>query len=124
MKLVIKGSFPGLNEYIEACRRNKYAAAAMKHQVEHVIMLTAKSQLRGVKLKEPVTMRYLWVEKNRRRDKDNVSAFGRKCIQDALVSAGVLTGDGWKQIERFTDDFAVDAKDPRIEITLEEAKQE
>lgn len=122
-KLIIPGTFPGLNEYIEACRRNKYSAAAMKHQVEHTVMLVAKSKLRGVKLREPVSMHYLWAEKNRRRDKDNVSSFGRKCIQDALVTAGVLTGDGWKQIDHFTDHFIVDAKNPRIEITFEEVEQ-
>lgn len=121
MKLIIKGSFPGLNEYIDANRRNKYAAAAMKKQVEHVVMLTAKSQLRGARFTGPVVMRYLWVEKNRRRDKDNVSSFGQKCIQDALVAANILHGDGWAGIDRFTDDFAVDAKNPRIEILIEEA---
>lgn len=120
MKLIITGTLPGLNEYIEAERRNRYAAAGMKKQVEHAVMLCAKSQLRGVKFTGPVVMHYLWVEKNRRRDKDNVSSFGRKCIQDALVRAGVLGDDGWRQIEGFTDSFAVDAKRPRIEIVFEE----
>lgn len=35
-------------------------------------------------------MRYRWFEKDRRRDLDNVSSFGRKVIQDALVECGVL----------------------------------
>ena len=65
-------------------------------------------------------MRYLWVEKNRRRDKDNISSFGRKVIQDALVKMGVLRNDGWENIEGFSDNFAVDKGKPRIEIEIEE----
>ena len=47
-------------------------------------------------------------------------AFAKKFIQDSLVHCGVLDNDGWGQIEHFTDDFAVDPKDPRIEVTIEE----
>ena len=53
-------------------------------------------------------MRYLWVEKNKRRDKDNI-AFAKKFIQDALVKEKVLENDGWAQIESWTDAFTVDA---------------
>ena len=51
-------------------------------------------------------------------DKDNI-AFAKKFIQDSLVHAGVLANDGWNQIEGFTDDFAVDPKNPRVEVTIE-----
>ena len=54
-----------------------------------------------------------------RRDKDNI-AFAKKFIQDSLVHAGVLQNDGWKHIEHFTDDFAVDPKNPRVEVVIEE----
>lgn len=123
MKLVIMGSFPGLNEYINAERTNRYKAAAMKRQVEHTVILAAKKCLRGKKFDRPVVMHYTWYEKNRRRDKDNVSSFGRKCIQDALVKGGWLAGDGWKHITGFSDRFSVDAAHPRIEVEIEEDKQ-
>ena len=55
-----------------------------------------------------------------RRDGDNILSCGTKFIQDSLVHCGVLDNDGWGQIEHFTDDFAVDPKDPRIEVTIEE----
>lgn len=122
-RLVIPGSLPGLNEYIEAERRNKYAAANMKRQTESVIISAAKEQLRGVRLTRPVVMCYTWVEKNRRRDRDNV-AFARKFVQDALVRCGVLRGDGWKEIAGFTDTFMVDRDRPRVEVTLEETEGE
>nr|WP_278885619.1 RusA family crossover junction endodeoxyribonuclease [[Ruminococcus] torques] len=65
-------------------------------------------------------MRYKWFEKNRRRDLDNVSSFGRKVIQDALVRAHILQNDGWKEIVGFSDEFFVDAHNPRIEVEIEE----
>lgn len=120
LKLVIKGTLPSLNEYIEAERRNRYLGAKMKRQTEQVVMLCAKSQLRKVKFNKPVFMRYTWYEQNRRRDKDNISSFGRKCIQDALVKCGILRNDGWNEIIGFSDTFEMDKKSPRIEIEFEE----
>ena len=122
-RLVIPGSLPGLNEYIEAERRNKYAAANMKRQAESVIITAAQKQLKDIHLTKPVEMRYTWVEKNRRRDRDNV-AFARKFVQDALVRCGVLRGDGWKEIAGFTDTFMVDRDRPRVEVVLEEVEGE
>ena len=97
-KLTIPGLLPGLNEYVDAERgaKGKYKAAA-----------------------RPVVIHYTWIEPNRRRDKDNI-AFAKKFIQDSLVHAGVLQNDGWKHIEHFTDDFAVDPKNPRVEVIIEE----
>ena len=64
---------------------------------------------------EPDRLRH---EKDRRRDKDNICAFGRKVIQDALVKARYLSNDGWKNIRGFEDHFEVDAKNPRIEVEI------
>lgn len=63
-------------------------------------------------------MHYRWIERDRRRDKDNIAAFGRKVIQDALVRMKALRNDGWNNIEGFSDEFAVDKKKPRIEVTI------
>jgi len=122
-RLVIPCALPGLNEYIAAERRSKYAAAGMKRRAEAIVAAAARTQLKGVRLTRPVVMDYVWVEKNRRRDRDNV-AFARKFVQDALVRCGVLRGDGWKEIAGFTDAFAVDRERPRVEVTLEEREVE
>jgi len=103
---------------IKAERGNKYQAASMKRKAEGIIEICAKEQLKGISFDRSVSMTYLWVEPNRKRDKDNI-AFAKKFIQDALVSAGVLQGDGWKHIEGFTDFFEVDSESPRIEIFIE-----
>lgn len=123
MKLVIPGRLPGLNEYIEAERQHRQKAAAMKRQAENYIIISTKKQLRGVKFERPVVMEYTWIEPNRKRDKDNISSFGRKCIQDALVKNGTLKNDGWNNIESFSDQFDVDAKNPRIEVNIRETQE-
>ena len=117
--LIINGTLPGLNEYVNAERSNRYKAAAMKHQVESVVIACAKKYLRGVKFEKPVRMEYRWYEPNKRRDKDNV-VFAKKFIQDGLVKAGVLHGDGWKWIESFSDDVQEDKTNPRVEVTISE----
>lgn len=119
-KLIIKGRLPGLNELIDAERRNKFEAAKLKSDTEQYIMLCAR---RLGKIQTPVIMHYTWIEPNRKRDKDNICGFGRKVIQDALVKGGHLPGDGWKYIEGFTDRFEIDPKNPRVEVVFEEVKK-
>lgn len=116
--LVIPGTLPGLNEYIAAERTNRYKAAAMKREAENLVLWAAKQCLRGWKARASVRMEYTWVERNRRRDKDNISGYGRKIIQDALVKGGYLQGDGWAHISGFSDAFAVDKGHPRIEVRI------
>ena len=122
MKIIIPFPLPGLNEYIDAERSHRQKAAKLKREYQDAVVLVLRRQIRG-KLRVPVRMRYLWVEKDRRRDKDNISAFGRKVIQDALVKAGKLRNDGWQNIAGFSDDFAVDKKRPRVEIIIEESDE-
>lgn len=121
MKLIIHGKLDGLNNYISACRTNHYKGASMKAHNEKMVISEIYRQMRGQHFRKPVFMRYTWYEPNRRRDLDNVSSFGRKVIQDALVKTHVLDNDGWKQIKGFSDAFYVDAKRPRIEVEIEEA---
>lgn len=122
MKLTIPFSLPGLNEYIDAERKNRYKGADMKRKWQQLVAASLRRQLRG-KLREPVTIHYTWFEKDRRRDKDNISSFGRKVIQDALVKElKVLNNDGWANIKEFSDTFQVDKKHPRVEIEIVEAE--
>jgi len=122
MKLIIPGRLPGLNDYIASERTNRYKAAAMKKEAEGLVIAAARKTLRGWRARNPVMMYYLWVEKDRRRDKDNVSGYGRKIIQDALVKAGYLRNDGWADIVGFADDFTVNKGNPHIEVVIEEVQ--
>lgn len=118
--LVIPGTLPGLNEYIDAERSSRYKAAVMKRRIQRDISVMIRSQLRGVRFKAPVVMHYAWYEPNRKRDKDNVVA-ARKFVQDALVKAGVLENDGWRHVEGFTDQVMLDVRNPRVEVVIEES---
>lgn len=94
----------------------------MKRKNAQKVLQVIYEQLPRVRIEKPVTVTYTWYEKDRRRDLDNISSFGRKVIQDALVKAGVLRNDGWKEIRGFSDRFAVDAENPRIEVEIEETE--
>lgn len=116
--VIIPFPLPGLNEYIEAERSHRQKGAAMKRKWQKAVAAALRRQFRGP-LQEPVIMRYTWYERDRRRDKDNISAFGRKVIQDAMVrDLRVLRNDGWANIESFSDRFRVDKLHPRIEIEI------
>ncbi len=118
--LVIPGRLDNLNDYISAERSNRYKGAKMKTDNEKAVICAIRKCLKGVKIDKPVFMEYLWVEKNKRRDLDNISSFGRKVIQDSLVISHVLKNDGWKEIVGFSDSFEVDSGNPRIEVLIRE----
>ena len=123
-KLVIEGRLPALNEYILASNSNRHKGNELKKNTEEIITGYILQQLRKVKITKPVRMDYIWYEPTKKRDLDNVSSFGRKCIQDALANFGVLYNDGWKQIVGFSDLFYIDKERPRIEIIITEFEGE
>lgn len=118
-RVTIPGSLHGLNEYINACRANPQGANAFKRKDQWKCRLFIENQIR-THIEKPVIIHYHWYEKSRRRDLDNISGYGHKVIQDALVSARVLRDDGWRYVSGFTDEFSLDKKEPRIVVELEE----
>lgn len=120
MKLTIWGTLPGLNEIINENRRNYHAGAKLKKEAQFLVEMSARKCLKKWRPAGAVWMHYTWIEPNRKRDKDNIAAGGRKIIQDALVATGYLRNDGWNDIVGFSDEFRIDKKDPRIEVEIEE----
>lgn len=118
--LKIPGKLPGLNDYIAAERTNRHKGAKMKADNGTAVSVAIRQCMRGIRIEKPVFMEYTWYEPNKRRDLDNISSFGRKVIQDALVNAAVLKDDGWKYIVGFSDRFEVDKINPRIEVKIKE----
>ena len=115
----IEGRLPSLNEYIDAERSNRHAAAGMKRNWQKII----RGHLAQYKIKPvagPVVLFYDYYEPNKRRDKDNISAIAHKFVQDALVEAGIIPGDGWDQISRYYDEFYIDKRHPRIVVEIME----
>lgn len=112
--ITIIGRFPSLNEYINVCRRNRYTANRVKKQETS----RAANAARGVSpFHEPVVVEFLWVEKDKRRDIDNV-AFAKKFVLDGLVQAGVIANDNAKHVVGLSDKFAYDKNNPRVEVTI------
>ena len=116
-RVVIPGTLPGLNEYIDICRRNKYAANDLKRKVEDFIGRHIKSQIKAVFELERASVKFTWLVANCRRDPDNV-AFAKKFILDALTKSRVLKNDGWNNIIGLTDDFGIDKENPRILVEI------
>lgn len=108
---------PSLNEYIKACRGNKYGGASMKKQVESELMWYIRKL---PKFENPIKIDFLWIEENKRRDLDNIS-YGKKFILDAMVKSGILKDDNRRCVTAFSDSFAYD-KDSKIILTITELK--
>ena len=121
-KLTIPGTLPGLNDYTDMNRKNRYAAAQMKKATQNLIGYCILQQLKHVHITQPVKIAFTWIEPNKKRDKDNI-AFAKKFIFDALVESGVIPKDGWKNIESFSDSFTVDAQSPRVEVEIMEVEE-
>lgn len=120
--ITIPGRLPSLNEYTRANRANKYVGAKMKSESEDRILTCLLQQARRCRFTGPVSLHFHWVEKDKRRDLDNI-CFAKKFILDALVTAQVITDDGWSYVNGFTDSFDVDPKYPHIEITIKEVEK-
>ena len=91
---------PSCNEYINACRSNKYLGAKMKRNIEEQIGIYINHLPRFKKVK----INFLWIEGNKRRDLDGL-CFAKKFILDALVKFGKLKDDNRKYVYAFTDSF-------------------
>lgn len=114
-ELEIPYRFPSLNEYVNECRKNRYAGAKMKRQIqEDISWFIAKLP----RFSNPVKIEFLWIEENKRRDLDNI-AFAKKFILDALVEQGKLKDDNRNYVRAFTDHFSY-AKESKVILTITE----
>lgn len=69
---------------------------------------------------QAATFSFVWCEKNKRRDPDNVAS-AKKFVLDALVSEGVVPNDGWSAVKGLEDVFSVDKENPGVYVTILEA---
>lgn len=116
-RVEIPFKLPSCNEYINACRTNKFLAAKMKASTEERI----GAYLENVpKYKNPIKIHFTWVEGNKRRDLDGI-CFAKKFILDALVKYGKLHDDNRKCVTAFTDDFEY-GKETKVILEIEEVK--
>lgn len=121
MKFTIPGRLDGLNEYTKACRGNCYSGAEMKKRNQRKVKDSALKAIMNNELqvprKFPVTVNILWVEKDKRRDVDNIQ-FGAKFILDALVNLNILPDDSRQYVCGINNTVITDKNNPRIEIEV------
>lgn len=110
---------PGLNEYTEANRRNRYEGAKIKRQIQADISWFLQ---RLPAIKKPVKVSFLWSERANRRDPDNV-AFAQKFILDTLVKLRKIPNDNGTWIKGLYHDFEYGGEDT-VTIRLEEICEE
>ena len=119
--LIINGKLPNLNDYTKACRaqgkKGYLAGSQMKRTAENRIKKCIYEQFKGVKFRSPIMVKFRWYEPNKQRDLDNI-CFAKKFIFDALVKSETIKGDGWRDVQGFTDEFFVDKDNPRIEVEI------
>lgn len=90
----------------------------MKRENQDIVAWCIKAQ-HLTPMHDKVNVHFKWVEPNMRRDKDNIR-FAAKFILDALVESGVIKNDNWAHIGDMSDEFLVNAANPRIVVDLEE----
>lgn len=116
---VIPNTLPGLNEIIAATNKTRYEGNKLKGETEEYICSCIKAGLGDVEPFENVVQVHIrFIEKDRRRDYDNVMA-GQKFIMDALIKAGVIYNDGQAFVMPNTFEFGVDKEYPRVEVSVE-----
>lgn len=108
---------PSLNEYIHECNRNRYKGGTLKRNIEESIALFINCL---PEFENPVSIKFKWVEGNRKRDLDNI-AFGKKFILDALTKQGKLKNDTPRYVTSFEDTFEYE-KDYKVILTITENK--
>ena len=115
MRIEIPMKLPSLNDYIDECRKNKFAGATMKKRVQSDIGYFI-NQLPH--FSKPIKINFTWVEKNKKRDYDNI-CFSKKFILDALQECGKLENDNRKWVQGFTDSFEL-GEDYKVILDIEE----
>lgn len=107
-RLFVPDKLPGLNEIINlrgAGRGFSNPWATEKEKLHGLVKSLAEIQ--GLKPFGPSYWTYLFIEKNKQRDKRNIAGGATKVIDDALVEAGYIKNDGWSEVLDYRDYFYV-----------------
>jgi len=121
----IPGRLPSLNEIIQADRnpwRSKYGNRVYRGSIIRASAIrsicTSILVARVHRFDCAVSIHIRYVERDRRRDPDNVFS-GAKFILDALVKAGILGDDSQQWVRGCTSDLGEPEKgDSRIEVSI------
>lgn len=119
--------FPTLNDLLRAHGQggggagNGYARLKRTLQ-DQVRIFIRQARVKGelTPVKGPVVLAYEHRRPNRRADPSNVAAAAMKIVEDALVTEGIIEGDGWGAVVGFSHSFAVSTSAPGVLVTVKE----
>lgn len=109
-KFTIYNKFPTCNEYIDACRTSVYKGAALKKKHTDLTAVFTRDWLEKKRISQfnnKINIEVTWIEKNRKRDPDNVY-FGIKFVLDGLVKGGLLPNDTQEYIGKISHEILVE----------------
>lgn len=117
IEFFIPGPLPGMNEMIDMAR-DHWSESHRNRQmwVDHIAAIIGR-----VPKLERVHVHFHWLEKDRRRDPDNIIA-AKKYVLDGMVAAGLVSNDGWVQAAGFLDTWDVNKKNPGVYVRVREVK--
>lgn len=115
----IPGRLPGLNDMVSGTGRPWWACRKTKDKAMELIgWYLRKSNV--PKFSEPISIHINWVEKDARRDRDNVSSGGTKILLDAMQKYGIIVNDSRKWVKDIVHNTnVIDKKNPRVEVHIE-----
>ena len=111
--------FPSFNEYLNECRKNKFAGAKMKRDIESDIAWFIDAM---PVYQKPIKIHFHWIEKNWKRDADNI-CFSKKFILDTMVSEGKITNDNRHHVTAFKDTFET-GKENKVILYIQEVNDD
>lgn len=115
----IPGRLPGFNDLKASSKYWWKAAKAKKAGIALVCSYGLQAKL--PKFQRPVVISISCVERDGRRDRDNVSAGAAKVILDGLQQIGVIQNDSRKWVDDIKQDTKrIDKNNPRVEIEITE----
>ena len=123
MQFIVQAKLPSLNDYVAACRANKYQGAKFKEEVETVIGWAIRQSVCKRELKptdKPIVLHFEWHERTKRRDADNIAS-AKKFILDALQKQGIIPNDSRKYVKGFHDTI-IDDKSDFVKVEIIELK--
>ena len=116
MKFFIPFTLPSLNEVIKENRKNKFAGAKMKREIQDGIdTVIMASKLSPVDY--PVVIELSWREPNNKRDVDNIQS-SKKFILDSLVEMKILPNDTRKWVTQIHDTVITDKEHPGVMVEI------
>lgn len=113
----IPGRLASLNEIIAKARYDRFAGASQKKaETRRCQMAIIAGQV--ATFKTPVHISIRWIERDLKRDPDNICAGVKFCL-DALVELGRIPNDTRRWVKNISHEFPEpDKANPRVEVMI------